>query len=499
MNFLRHPPPPPPPPRKTNAALETCKAAIARATDAIRACERSVFASFCKRIGVDTIEDYERTQLKASQEDADRRVEITTHIATLDSQHDFETQKHAQTTARLETLKAAIASDADTLEGLADSLAVLEADAEARQKEIEEMGAKLDAVRDEGKERAAAVSNALKEVARVGKEWDAVAKAVAAKESEIDKHCAEKFSILRRCKLEEIELPLLSGASLDNLVLDEMERSEATDPDAMDFDSAEPTSTQSQTRARLQRIAVDFSSLDDNLREDRSDRIELELTDAITALSAEIDRMAPNMRAVDRLDEVENKLRATAEEFDAARREARTAKDKFNAVKQQRYDLFYRAYQHISDKIDEIYKELTRSRTFPIGGTAYLSLNSPDEPYLDDISYSAIPPTKTYRSMDTLSGGEKTIAALALLFAIHSFKPAPFFVLDEVDAALDAVNVAKLAAYVRGHAADGTQFIVISLKAAFYEKAHGLVGVYRDLEEGSSRCLTLDVEGRFEE
>ncbi|KAF5825689.1 hypothetical protein DUNSADRAFT_7548, partial [Dunaliella salina] len=67
-----------------------------------------------------------------------------------------------------------------------------------------------------------------------------------------------------------------------------------------------------------------------------------------------------------------------------------------------------------------------------IGGNAYLSLEDQDEPYQAGIKYTAMPPTKRFRDMEQLSGGEKTVAALALLFAIHSYRPSPFFVLDEV-------------------------------------------------------------------
>ena len=74
-----------------------------------------------------------------------------------------------------------------------------------------------------------------------------------------------------------------------------------------------------------------------------------------------------------------------------------------------------------------------------------------------------------------------------------SYQPAPFFVLDEVDAALDNTNVAKIANYIRGHASDDFQFIVISLKGSLYERGHSLVGIYRDQEVNSSRTLTLDV------
>lgn len=85
------------------------------------------------------------------------------------------------------------------------------------------------------------------------------------------------------------------------------------------------------------------------------------------------------------------------------------------------------------------------------------------------------------------------MAALALLFAIHSYQPSPFFVLDEVDAALDNTNVARIANYIHDHAAPGMQFIVISLKTGLFQNSEALVGIYRDQTENSSKSLTLDV------
>ena len=75
----------------------------------------------------------------------------------------------------------------------------------------------------------------------------------------------------------------------------------------------------------------------------------------------------------------------------------------------------------------------------------------------------------------------------------HSYQPSPFFVLDEVDAALDNTNVAKIANYIRSHASESFQFIVISLKGSLYERSNSLVGIYRDQDVNSSRTLTLDV------
>ena len=124
---------------------------------------------------------------------------------------------------------------------------------------------------------------------------------------------------------------------------------------------------------------------------------------------------------------------------------------------------------------------------------SYLDIEDSEEPYLDGIKYHAMPPLKRFRDMEHLSGGEKTMAALALLFAVHSYQPSPFFVLDEVDAALDNANVARIANYIREHASPGMQFIVISLKTGLFQLSEALVGIYRDQAANSSKTLTLDV------
>ena len=203
--------------------------------------------------------------------------------------------------------------------------------------------------------------------------------------------------------------------------------------------------------------------------------------------------MAPNMRAVERLEGVESRLKTTEKEFEDSRRRAKKAKEDFQDVKDRRFDLFNKAFTHISEQIDAIYKELTKSASFPLGGQAYLDIEDSDEPYLDGIKYHAMPPLKRFRDMEHLSGGEKTMAALALLFAVHSYQPSPFFVLDEVDAALDNANVAKIAGYIREHAAPGMQFIVISLKTGLFQVSEALIGIHRDQGANTSKALTLDV------
>jgi structural maintenance of chromosome 1 len=136
---------------------------------------------------------------------------------------------------------------------------------------------------------------------------------------------------------------------------------------------------------------------------------------------------------------------------------------------------------------------MTKSSKHPLGGNAYLSLDDTDEPYKGGMKFNAMPPMKRFRDMEQLSGGEKTVAALALLFAIHSFHPAPFFVMDEIDAALDNINLRKVCNYISRRSKIDFQCIVISLKDMFYEHSQSLVGICRDVASNSSRTMTLDL------
>ena len=146
------------------------------------------------------------------------------------------------------------------------------------------------------------------------------------------------------------------------------------------------------------------------------------------------------------------------------------------------------AFTKISETIDQIYKDITRHG----GSRAYLTLENLEEPYLEGIKYNAIPPNKRFRDMDQLSGGEKTVAALALLFAIHSYQPSPFFILDEVDAALDPGNVNRVVNYLK-HRSQDLQLVVISHKSTLSERADSLIGIYQDKKDKSSKTLTLDL------
>jgi len=189
---------------------------------------------------------------------------------------------------------------------------------------------------------------------------------------------------------------------------------------------------------------------------------------------------------------ISERLKGSGKDFDNAKTNARNATAAFHRIRNDRYNRFKEAFDHIDEALKTIYTDMTKSSKHPLGGNAYLSLDDSDEPYNGGMKFNAMPPMKRFRDMEQLSGGEKTVAALALLFAIHSYRPAPFFVMDEVDAALDNVNVLKVCNYIRQRSGD-FQCIVISLKDMFYERSQSLIGVCRDVATSSSRTLTLDL------
>ena len=102
----------------------------------------------------------------------------------------------------------------------------------------------------------------------------------------------------------------------------------------------------------------------------------------------------------------------------AMQKKAKQAKQNFERIKKERYDLFSKCFEHVSNTIDAIYKQLTRNQS----AQAFLCPENPEEPYLEGINYNCVAPGKRFQPMSNLSGGEKTIAALALLFAIHSYQ-----------------------------------------------------------------------------
>lgn len=126
----------------------------------------------------------------------------------------------------------------------------------------------------------------------------------------------------------------------------------------------------------------------------------------------------------------------------------------------------------ITLKLKEMYQMIT------LGGDAELELVDSLDPFSEGIVFSVRPPKKSWKNISNLSGGEKTLSSLSLVFALHHYKPTPLYVMDEIDAALDFKNVSIVANYIKERTKNA-QFIIISLRNNMFELADRLVGIYK--------------------
>lgn len=151
---------------------------------------------------------------------------------------------------------------------------------------------------------------------------------------------------------------------------------------------------------------------------------------------------------------------------------------------------FKTTFEKIREEFQKVFKELF------IGGHADLKLTNPDDLLTTGVDIVASPPGKKLTTISLLSGGEKTLTAISLLFAILNVRTVPFCLFDEVEAALDEANVAQFGKYLN-HYRDKTQFLIITHKKKTMEYAHTLYGITMQ-ESGVSKLVSVKLEDHAE-
>lgn len=146
---------------------------------------------------------------------------------------------------------------------------------------------------------------------------------------------------------------------------------------------------------------------------------------------------------------------------------------------------FLSTFQAVKENFNTIFNKLFG------GGKAYLALSDPQNVLESGIDISAQPPGKKLQNIALLSGGEKALTGIALLFAVFEYKPAPFCVLDEIESSLDESNLQRFLALLRDYTSD-TQFILITHRKKTMEEADVLFGVTME-EQGVSKTLSLSL------
>ena len=159
-------------------------------------------------------------------------------------------------------------------------------------------------------------------------------------------------------------------------------------------------------------------------------------------------------------------------DLDEITEERNAARKTHEELRRQRLEMFMEGFGSITLKLKEMYQMIT------LGGDAELELVDSLDPFSEGIVFSVRPPKKSWKNISNLSGGEKTLSSLALVFALHHYKPTPLYVMDEIDAALDFKNVSIVGNYIKERTKNA-QFIIISLRNNMFELADRLVGIYK--------------------
>ncbi|MCP9258845.1 Structural maintenance of chromosomes protein 1A [Dirofilaria immitis] len=411
-----------------------------------------VFHEFCQRINIKDIRQYEQREMRFHEEMQDQLKKFDNELDRLRNELDYlksedkrlkekqEAEKVKRLTKEIEGLKKKEEEEHKTLKKLESELEQMKMAIVSKKALVEDSDAEISVLKKTAQQAA-------REVA-------AAEKTAAALEQIISRRRHQRHSLLHQCKMNGIKLPLLRGSLADIEIDDAIPSSTAS---ASVSDSQQLSHEQMDREAQIQ---VDYRTFPVNLREfDNDEEVKKaldKLNKEVSDSQAKISRIsAPNMKA----KESKEKEAETTEECELARKKH----GKF---------------------------KLSRNES----AQAFLGEENMEEPYLEGIAYNCVAPGKRFRPMDNLSGGEKTVAALALLFAIHARSPSPFFILDEVDAALDNTNIGKVANFICERAHVDMQLIVISLKEEFYNKADAIIGIYPHPSSYTvSGMLTLDL------
>ncbi|NOX71237.1 MAG: chromosome segregation protein SMC [Candidatus Micrarchaeota archaeon] len=200
---------------------------------------------------------------------------------------------------------------------------------------------------------------------------------------------------------------------------------------------------------------------------------------------AEFSRLGPvNMKAIEDYEKLHKEFEGFKEKVEKIIKEKLAVEEAIAEIDSKRKDVFEKTLIEVSHNFQKIYNEMT-------GGDAYLKLEN-DSDMESGLLISASPPGKNLLYIDSMSGGEKTLTALAFLFAIQRYKPSPFYVLDEADAALDKTNTQAVAKLLKKQS-EMAQFIIISHNIDLVREGDTIYGV--SMDEGESKVIGINLPG----
>lgn len=419
----------------------------------------NIFATLCKKLGLKSYTELENTSLAESEK-------LQNELQKL----------------RIEQAKAQSMVDSIDLEGSIQNLQMLSVSLDKDKTQLSTLISKTSSLEDEintlknAQDQDKCAENSIrkeitsgndKRVALRGKfeqstkKCSSLEKGIVAEERELESLIEQKRQAIEELLVKDLNMPFVQSG------------------DYMDLD--------------FNRIDAKLIRMTDKQLEEECDRLAIN----IEKETKNIEDIASKGKCTfnpDKLNDMETQIKDLITDTDTANEALNQSQATFNELKEKRKSRFLETFMPVAGIINRIYKEMTKlQKNNYYGGNALLYLEDADEPYNGGVIYSPTPPGKRCMyEMEQLSGGEKTIAALSLLFAIRAAHPSPFYILDEVDAFLDVENRQLLLGYLQSICTE-VQCIMITHKEEFYVNADNLIGTTFVPSELTSRAYSLDL------
>lgn len=466
--------------------LQTAEFELSEATESLRKCESNISGKEIMLREADKVLETLKTAAASEEqrrEENKKRAEtaqsdgkrLKDEIAAIDKELETVTANSEEQETRGRELsenlsaiaekRSSLISESDTTENAIEQLKELYSDllgdGDARRKAIEELAAEKQLLAD----KAAQLGASLEEARKASDEIRSELSAMNSRRLEIEGKRTRSEKAAQDKNRELLDIERLCAAIEQKKVAVDMEEKQIIDKLWDNYELSRTVANQ------VRRPVEDLGTSQKR----------------ITSLKREISSLGtPNLGAIDEYERVSERYNFLTEQRDDVEKAKKDLETIIDEITGEMKEIFRREFDIIAQSFRETFLELF------CGGRAALILDDENDILNCGIEIKVQPPGKALTNLSLLSGGETAFVAIALYFAIMKVRPAPFCVMDEIEAALDEANVGRFAGYAR-KLTDKTQFIVITHRRGTMEEADMLYGVTMQ-EKGVSRVISIDLE-----
>ena len=387
-------------------------------------------------------------------------------IERMSEQIEAENRKHTEVSANCQEMKVFLAGQHQKLQSLTSELETLEVSQQRTTKDIAEQQAIIDSDEQTKIDLSEQVEAAQREFLRL--EGDR-----AEAEAQVDELSEERETLLQEVTVLQKEM----RATRRNFEKQNRTRHQL-----------EVKTTQLEMRIKSvstrihDKYQVSIDALPPLMKDEQA-MDEIDLLDNIEKLKAELLSMgAVNLKAIEAYEEHKKRYDFLIAQRDDIQQSMEATVQAIQKINQTSREVFLETFEQVQSNFQEVFTQLFG------GGETELLLTDTSDVLDSGIEIIARPPGKRPQSITQLSGGERSLVAIGLLFAVFKIKPSPFCVLDEVDAALDEANVLRFANLIRAYA-ENTQFIIITHNRRTMEIADAMYGVTME-QAGISKVVS---------